>query len=511
MSSCVSPSSVERATGILLVGPTEHLSTLFTLLEQSRQSRGKQVLGILTEGGEKSKDTRIPVLGKIEDIDRILQERLVHTVIITDRELPSVFVRKVFSACLRENIADTLMLSHSWSKGEKEACYHPTLDPLTVEEVMGKRGKRVDYPRIASTLHNTRVLVTGAGGSIGSELSVSICRFLPSQIILFEQDETALFYLLNDLHERFPVLKGRIFPVLGDIRDIPRVEEVFHRYKPDTVFHVAAYKHVPLLEENPREGIKTNILGTYNLAGAAVASRVSRFVMVSTDKAVYTANVMGATKNFAEELCRSFDAENKETDFISVRFGNVLGSRGSVLPLFQEQIRKGGPLTLTHPDISRYFMTITEAVSLILESTVIGKGGDVIVLDMGKALKIKTFAEELISLYGYIPNKDIDIVITGLRAGEKLHEELFSEKERVELTPCKKLYKSSSAASYSMQELKSIIQEFKDIASSEQQDADKQAVILLKRYVQWYSAGEEESGKQPVILASSFSKQSFFP
>ncbi|MBK9308880.1 MAG: polysaccharide biosynthesis protein [Nitrospira sp.] len=286
------------------------------------------------------------------------------------------------------------------------------------------------------------MLVTGAGGSIGSELCRQIAQHSPRLLVLFERYENALHSLTLELGATFPEV--RILPVIGDVTVPDRVEEIFHQTHPNIVFHAAAHKHVPLMELNPKEAIRNNILGTRTVAEATVTNGVERFVLISTDKAVNPSSIMGATKRVAEHLMQEFNQEGL-TKFTVVRFGNVLGSNGSVVPLFCEQIRRGGPVTVTHPEIKRFFMTIPEAVQLVLQASVIGKGGEVFVLDMGEQIRVADLARNMIVLAGLVPGRDVEIVFAGLRPGEKLYEELFEEHEQAEPTSHPKIRRAVGA------------------------------------------------------------------
>jgi FlaA1/EpsC-like NDP-sugar epimerase len=294
----------------------------------------------------------------------------------------------------------------------------------------------LDESAIRHYLGGKRVLVTGAAGSIGSDICRQVARFCPSKLILLDSAETPLYVVEMELAEKHPDL--RIIPVLADIRHGHRLEFVFETFLPEVVFHAAAYKHVPMMEYNPVEAITNNILGTRTLAEKAHAFGVSNFVMISTDKAVNPTNVMGASKRVAELFVQAL-SRCSQTHFTTVRFGNVLGSNGSVIPLFKEQIRHGGPVTVTHPEVIRYFMTIPEASQLVLQAGCIGNGGEIFVLDMGKPVKIVELAEELIRLSGFTPYEEIDIVFTGLRPGEKLYEELLIAGEGVKPTQYHKI------------------------------------------------------------------------
>ena len=299
---------------------------------------------------------------------------------------------------------------------------------VRIDDLLGRDPVKLDWHRIKHSLCDKTVLVTGAGGSIGSELSRQLASVCSSHLILFDQSEFNLYRIEEELSEQFPGLS--LTPILGDICDKAAMENIFKTYEPAAVFHAAAYKHVPLLEGQVREAVKNNVLGTKIAADLARDYKAEKFVLISTDKAVNPSSLMGACKRTAEVYCQML-ASSTDTSYITVRFGNVLGSAGSVVPKFQKQIRAGGPVTVTDPKMTRYFMTITEASQLILEASAVGKDGRIYVLDMGKPVLITDLAEQLIRLSGKTPDKDIKIVYTGLRAGEKLYEELFHDDENL--------------------------------------------------------------------------------
>jgi len=304
-----------------------------------------------------------------------------------------------------------------------------TVRPVSMEDLIGREKVHLDEERISEFLKGKRILVTGAGGSIGSEMVRQIDRYRPGDLVLLDFSEYNLYRIEMDCRQRKLDMRT-VHPCLADIRDRDLVARIFARYRPDAVFHAAAYKHVPMQEYQPAEAIKTNIFGTQNLAQAAMTTGVGHFVLVSTDKAVRPTNVMGATKRVAEMIVQGFDSLGP-TRFSAVRFGNVIGSSGSVIPLFQEQIARGGPVTVTHPDVVRYFMSISEAAQLILQAAAMREGGNIFVLDMGRPVRILDIARDLIRLHGLEPDEDIPIEITGLRPGEKLYEELITVGEGI--------------------------------------------------------------------------------
>ena len=311
-----------------------------------------------------------------------------------------------------------------------------SLRDVRLEDLLGRDPVVVDAEEVRSFIEGKVVMVTGGGGSIGSELCRQVAKDNPAQLVIFDIYENNAYAIQQELRHDYPNLN--LVTLIGSVRNEPRVRSVFERYRPQLVFHAAAHKHVPLMEDSPNEAIKNNVIGTLKCAQAALDYGVERFVLISTDKAVNPTNIMGASKRLCEMVVqmmdRRADAEGKATDFVAVRFGNVLGSNGSVVPLFEKQIAEGGPVTVTHPEITRYFMTIPEAVSLVLQSACYAKGGEIFVLDMGEPVKIADMARNLIKLAGYEPDVDIKIVYTGLRPGEKLFEERLMDEEGLKKT-----------------------------------------------------------------------------
>lgn len=312
-----------------------------------------------------------------------------------------------------------------------------SLRDVEIEDLLGRDPVKVNLREISGYLEGKIVLVTGGGGSIGSELCRQIARFKPRRLIALDIYENSVFELGNELHQTFPGLEFEI--VIGSVKDKDTMRDMFEKYKPHVVFHAAAHKHVPLMERNPKEAIENNIIGTKNMIDLADEYAVTKLVMISTDKAVNPTNVMGATKRAGEMILQEKSKESR-TSYAAVRFGNVLGSNGSVIPIFRNQIAKGGPVTVTHPEITRYFMTIPEAVQLVIQAGAYATGGEIFVLDMGEPVKIMDLAENIIRLSGYVPNVDIDIEITGLRPGEKLYEELLINDNNVEKTAHQKIF-----------------------------------------------------------------------
>lgn len=381
----------------------------------------------------------VRVYGELSELRQIVRLLDVELVMFAIPSAGKDTVKRLIAECVKAGVeCKTLPSIHEIPSGQVEA---GQLRPLTLEDLLGRESVKLDQQAIANYLHRKSVLVTGAGGSIGSELCRQVAGLKPSRLVIFDNGEFNLYSIDNEMRSSFPDLE--LVTVLGDVKNKDRVDWVFRKFTPHVVFHAAAYKHVPMVELNPAEGVQNNVTGTKVVADAADKYEAERFVLVSTDKAVNPANVMGATKRVAELYCQNQAARSK-TRFITTRFGNVLGSAGSVVPLFQQQIQNGGPITVTHRDICRYFMTIPESVSLILQAGAMGKGGEIFVLDMGEPVLIKDLAEQMIKLSGKEPGSDIEIVYTGLRPGEKLFEEIFHESENLQGTSHSKLLLAQS-------------------------------------------------------------------
>ena len=379
----------------------------------------------------------VPVVGRIEDIANLTRNLVAHEIIVAIPSASNMLKQRIIAAA--EGCKVPIKVLPSVRQLLADAAAMRQIRPMSLEDLLQREPVETDRQELHLLLEGKRVLVTGAGGSIGSELCRQIARYKPAMLVLFERYENGLHALNLELQVKFPLVK--IVPAVGDVTVPDRVSEVLAQTKPELVFHAAAHKHVPLMEANPKEAVRNNVLGTKTLAEASLAAGVERFVLISTDKAVNPTSVMGATKRVAEELIQSLN-RNGQTKFTVVRFGNVLGSNGSVVPIFAEQIRTGGPVTVTHPDIKRFFMTIPEAVQLVLQASVLGHGGDVFVLDMGEQIKVADLAKNMIVLSGLVPDQDIRIVYTGLRPGEKLFEELFEETEQVEPTSHPKIQRA---------------------------------------------------------------------
>ncbi|HLD70758.1 MAG TPA: nucleoside-diphosphate sugar epimerase/dehydratase [Negativicutes bacterium] len=376
------------------------------------------------------------VLGKISDIPGIVQNQRVKQLIIALPSAGSATIKTAVelgkAAGVRKiKIAPSL---HEIIRGEVSL---KNLRDVDVEDLLGRSAIEADKKQIESFVKGKVVLITGAAGSIGSELSRQAAKFKPSLLVLLDQDETGIFTIANELEKKFPGTNVR--PLVADVTDEEKMAAIFLASKPGVLFHAAAYKHVPLMEAQPDQAVKNNVLGTRILAAAAVRAGVEKFIFISTDKAVNPTSVMGATKRLGEMICQAYNKQGK-TRFISVRFGNVLNSRGSVIPIFKEQIRRGGPVEVTHPDMQRYFMLTSEACLLVMQAGALGRGGEVFVLDMGQPVKIVDLAREIIRLSGFKPDTEIAITFIGLRPGEKLFEEILTAEEGTVVTQHKKIF-----------------------------------------------------------------------
>lgn len=372
----------------------------------------------------------LKVLGTIADLPDVLRERHLEMVVVSDSGIPGRVLREIARVCTEAGVRIKTLPGLSDLGTDARPALSRMRD-IRIEDLLGREPVQLDLEEVATFLRGKCVLVTGGGGSIGSELARQVSEFGPSELVLLDHAENGLYFVHNELLAQRPAFP--LHAIVCDIRDAAGVDAVFRRFKPAVVFHAAAHKHVPLLESSPREAVLNNIVGTRNLVDAADREGTSKFVLISTDKAVNPTSVMGASKRVCEMLLQSASLRSG-TKFCAVRFGNVLGSDGSVIPLFERQIARGGPLTVTHPEARRYFMTIPEAVRLVLQAGAMGRGGEVFLLDMGEQVRIQDLARQLVRLAGLREGEDIDIVFTGLRPGEKLYEELHSHTEKTRMT-----------------------------------------------------------------------------
>ena len=377
----------------------------------------------------------VPIVGNRYDIPAMAKQYKISKIIFAIPSCPAKMRKEILDICTTTGCEVQMLPGiYQMVNGEVSVSKLRQVDP---QDLLGRDPIQVNLEEIFGYIHGKTVLVTGGGGSIGSELCRQIAGAEPEMLIIFDIYENNAYDIQQELRRNFPELNLEV--LIGSVRNTSRVDWVVGHYRPDLIFHAAAHKHVPLMEDSPNEAIKNNVFGTYKVASAAAKYGVRRFVLISTDKAVNPTNIMGASKRLCEMVIQMMDRRSK-TEFVAVRFGNVLGSNGSVIPLFKKQIAAGGPVTVTHPDIIRYFMTIPEAVSLVLQAGYYAKGGEIFILDMGEPVKIDTMARNMIRLSGYEPDVDIKVVYTGLRPGEKLYEELLMKEEGLQETANKLIH-----------------------------------------------------------------------
>lgn len=398
---------------------------------------GKKIIGLIDDdlGKANLEMHGLKVLGNRYDIPKVIEKYAVDEVIIAMPSARGKDIKEIYNLSIQNDVRVKIVPGvYELINGNVNLSQ---IREVKVEDLLGREQVKLDIKKIARDVEGRTVMVTGAGGSIGSELCRQIARFKPWRLLMLDNYENSLYYLDLELKKGFPDIE--IIPIISCVRDKERLYNLFASYRPDLVFHAAAHKHVPLMEYNPGEAVKNNIFGTRNLLEVADRYKVDKFVLISTDKAVNPTNVMGATKRVAEMLVQAMN-KRSQTKYMAVRFGNVLGSNGSVIPLFKKQIATGGPVTVTHEEVTRYFMTIPEAVQLVIQAAALGRGGEVFVLDMGEPVKIIDLAKDLIKLSGLKLGEDIDIEITGLRPGEKLFEELLHDTENSIRTEHERIY-----------------------------------------------------------------------
>jgi FlaA1/EpsC-like NDP-sugar epimerase len=414
----------KQRSSILIYGAGESGLITKRILDRDVAVKYKVIGFIDDDQKKKGRSLEGTFIFPTEKLDELVKENEIDSLIISILNISPTRKKEIIEQCINLNIKVlTVPPVSKWINGELS---FNQLKSVNIDSLLEREPIKLDIELIKNQIQNKRILITGAAGSIGSELARQILPFQPSRLFLLDQAESPLHDLELELTDKFT--SKNFETVIADIRNLERMENVFRSFNPELVFHAAAYKHVPLMENNPSESVLTNIFGTKNVADLAVNYNIEKFVLVSTDKAVNPTNVMGASKRIAEMYIQSL-GKNVKTKFVTTRFGNVLGSNGSVIPRFKKQIENGGPITITHPEITRYFMTIPEACQLVLEAGSIGKGGEIFVFDMGKSVKIIDLARKMIKLSGLQENKDIKIIFTGLRPGEKLYEELLADSE----------------------------------------------------------------------------------
>lgn len=428
--------SENKPQNLLIIGAGMGAREIIIAIKNSMKDK-YNIVGIVDDNTNKLNKSilGIKVLGTRYDIPEIVKEKEVNIIFLAINKVTQMSRKKIIEICQTTGVK-TRVLPSTEDIIEKQGVMNSLRD-VEIEDLLGRDVIELDNKNISSLIKDNTVLVTGGGGSIGSELCRQIIKYNPERLVILDIYENNLYDIELELKANYP--KAKIDAIVGSVRDKKRLEDVFSKYRPQLVFHAAAHKHVPLMENNPLEAIKNNIFGTYNVVNCADEYNVERFVLISTDKAVNPTNIMGASKRVCEMIVQAKNKVSK-TEYVAVRFGNVLGSNGSVIPLFKKQIAAGGPVTVTHKDITRFFMTIPEAVGLILQAVTYAKGGEIFVLDMGEPVKIYDLAVSLIKLSGYEPEVDIPIQVTGLRPGEKLYEELLMAEEGLTATKHNKIF-----------------------------------------------------------------------
>lgn len=447
---------------IIIVGAGECAQLLIDEIRKDRSFK-YNIVGIIDDSKSKKGSylKGIRIIGNRNDILEICKRKNINEILIAMPSINATEKSEILNIC-KDAKAIVKIVPSFHELIDNEQISLKKMRSIDLRDLLGREEIALDKEGISSYLKNKVVLVTGGGGSIGSELCRQIAKFSPKKLIILDIYENSAYDLQNELSRNMPELDKEI--IIASVRDKHRLNQVFETYKPNVIFHAAAHKHVPLMEFNPSEAIKNNVMGTLNIAECAKAHKAEKFVLISTDKAVNPTNVMGATKRLCEMIVQAM-SKDSETDFVAVRFGNVLGSNGSVIPLFQNQIASGGPITLTHEDITRYFMLIPEAAQLVLQAGAYAKGGEIFVLDMGKPVRIYDLAENLIKLSGFEPHTEIEIKITGLRPGEKLYEELLMDEEDLKGTKHEKIF-IGKLSHFDLKELKNEIKKLVKVAES---------------------------------------------
>ncbi|MBR2753678.1 polysaccharide biosynthesis protein [Candidatus Saccharibacteria bacterium] len=429
----------KRFKNTMIIGGGQAASKLIDEMNRNEKYKDTRVCCIIDDDRQK-KGVRmrgVPIVGDCSVIQSMAEKYRIEQIIIAIPSASKEKISKIVYECQKTKCEIRILPAIYLMSDQKEESIVAQIRPIKYEDFLGRDQIVVNNDEIIDNLVGKVVLVTGGGGSIGSELCRQIAKANPKLLVIFDIYENNAYDIQQELYRTYPELN--LQTIVGSVRDYARLEKVFDEFRPNQVYHAAAHKHVPLMERSPNEAIKNNCLGTLNTVKLADKYGVKKFVLVSTDKAVRPTNIMGASKRICEMIIQTYDKKSK-TDYVAVRFGNVLGSNGSVIPLFLKQIEEGGPVTVTHKDITRYFMTIPEAVSLILQASVYAEGGEIFVLDMGKPVRIYNLAKKIIRYKGLRPGKDIKIKITGLRPGEKLYEEMLMDEEGLKETPNKLIH-----------------------------------------------------------------------
>lgn len=478
-----------KANNLLIIGAGMGAREIIIAIKNNMRDK-YNIVGIIDDDISKINHyiLGVKVLGTRYDIPKIAKEKNVDLIFFAINKIDAVSRRKILEIC-QETGVKTRVLPTTEEVINKQGAMNSLRD-VQIEDLLGRDPVHLDNKNINSLIKNKTVLVTGGGGSIGSELCRQIVKYDPKRLVILDIYENNLYDIEMELRAEYPKLN--LEAIVASVRDKARLNNVFETYKPEIVFHAAAHKHVPLMEKSPLEAIHNNVFGTYNVVNCADEYGVEKFVLISTDKAVNPTNIMGASKRVCEMIVQAKNKVSK-TEYVAVRFGNVLGSNGSVIPLFKKQIERGGPVTVTHKDITRFFMTIPEAVQLILQAVTYAKGGEIFVLDMGEPVKIYDLAVSLIKLLGYEPNVDIPIEITGLRPGEKLYEEILMSEEGLTSTKHDKIF-ISKPMHMEMTELEEKLNILKELEYNEKY-SNKNIKNVMKEVVPTYREPEEVNNK----------------
>ena len=438
---------------VLVIGAGDCGIMVAKEIKQNKYLNNSYLVGFIDDDPQKkhSRVVGIRVLGDRHDIHQVVKNYKVNHIIIAMPSASRKTISEIANICKETNCE--LKITPKLDDILQGKITASAVRNVDVEDLLGRAPVQIDLEGIANYVENKIVLITGAGGSIGSELCRQIAPFKPKLLLLLGHGENSIYLIDSELQKRYPELKRE--PLIADVQNMESIIQIFREYRPQVIFHAAAHKHVPLMEKNCYQAVLNNVIGTKNVAEAALLNGAERFVLISTDKAVNPTSVMGATKRVAEIIVQCYSRRSKLTKFAAVRFGNVLGSRGSVIPRFKEQISEGGPVTVTHPDMVRYFMTIPEASQLVIQAGAYAKGGEVFILDMDKPVKIFDLAKDLIRLSGFEPFKDIDIEFTGMRPGEKMFEELLTDEEGMSATKNNRIFIGKPMSA----EVKEIIEE----------------------------------------------------
>lgn len=470
----------EMKTNILVVGAGDCGALIAKEIMTNRSFSQSKLVGFIDDDPQKSRMRVMgfPVLGNRTLIEDIVKQHGIHVIVIAMPSSKRKDITDLINICMQTSAEVKIIPAIDDFITGRLAIQ--TLRNVEVEDLLGRGPVKIDMNGVMDYVTDKVVLVTGAGGSIGSELSRQIASFSPEKLLLLGHGENSIYTIEMELRSKFPEVT--LETIIADIQDRARMDEVFCQFKPQVIFHAAAHKHVPLMERNPSEAIKNNVFGTRNVADAADKHGAERFVMISSDKAVNPTSIMGATKRIAEMYIQSIN-QTSGTQFVAVRFGNVLGSRGSVIPRFKEQIAAGGPVTVTHPEMVRYFMTIPEAVQLVIQAGAFAQGGEIFILDMGKPVRILDLARDLIRLSGLEPDVDIEIRFSGLREGEKLYEELLTEAEATTATQHERIF-VGKAQHIDRTELELRLKQFESILGADASSVKAAIEQLVPFYVQ---------------------------